>query len=84
MSENRRGGLSEAEITKLAELISVNLQANAGCRLTEEQQTAVIELITQKKKVVKITLWFIGALILWVAKDIYLYITNHIVFGWGR
>lgn len=75
--ERRRGGLTENEIDSIADRITSRIQPSE-CKLTPEQQQAVVELIAQKKKVVKGTLWFIGALILWVLKDIYLFIVEHL------
>ena len=82
--DNRRGGLTDEELKKIAVILAAELQANTECRLTEEQQQAVIDLIGQKKKVVRVTLYIMGAMALWILKDVYLYITEHLVFGWGR
>lgn len=83
--DSRRGGMTGEEIRQLAvELVSLLPQVEGGCRLTDEQQRAVVDLITTKKRVVRWTLYLVGAMILWVLKDVYLYIVNHIVFGWGR
>ena len=82
--DNRRGGLTEEELKKIAVILAAELQANTECRLTEEQQRAVVDLITQKKRVVRVTLWFIGAVFLWAMKDVYLWFAEHISFGWGR
>lgn len=82
--ENRRTGFSDEELNLLAEKIAEKVNPSGQCRLTEEQQKAVVELITAKKKVVRVTLWLIGALVLWVAKDVYLYIMTHITLGWGN
>ncbi len=79
--EERRKILSEEDIERIAESLSLKIRAaNSECKLTEEQQNAVIELITQKKKVVKMTLYIICALFLWVLKDIYQYIAEHITW----
>lgn len=80
--DERRKRLSDDDIEGIAEALSVKLQATSGCQLTEEQQQAVVELISQKKKIVKTTLYLIGALVLWVLKDVYLYIVEHVT--WGR
>ena len=79
--DERRKRLSDEDIERIAESLSLKIRAvNGECRLTEDQQAAVIELIVQKKKVVRVTLWIIGALVLWVLKDIYQYIAEHITW----
>lgn len=80
--DERRKGLSDDEIERIAAALSLKMQATSGCQLTEEQQQAVVELISQKKKIVKTTLYLIGALVLWALKDVYLYVADHIT--WGR
>lgn len=82
MGEVRRTGLTDEELEKLAERLIEKIEARNTCGLTHEQQTAVVDLLSQKKKVVNATLYLIGALILWVLKDVYFYIVTHIT--WGR
>lgn len=82
MTENRRrGGLSEEEINLLAETLAVKLDNKNECKLTEAQQQAVIDFLTVKKKAVKATLWIMGAIVLWVLKDVYFYVTQHVFWG---
>lgn len=83
MNYNRRAGLTEDELDLLADKLVIKLAPSGQCKLTEEQQRAVVELITTKKQVVRWTLYIVGAMILWVAKDVYLYIATHIAWG-GR
>lgn len=82
MTEQRRTGFTDEELETLAGKLALKLEPAGQCKLTEEQQRAVVDLITTKKRVVKWTLYFIGALVLWVVKDVYVYITNHTVWGW--
>lgn len=83
MTERRQtpNGLTEVEIEMLAKKLAF-LIPQTGCKLTPEQQDAVIDMIIAKKKVVRWTLYIIGAMVFWILKDIYLYITKHIVWGW--
>ena len=80
MEDNRRAGLTESELEVLAEKLIFKLAPSGQCKLTEEQQKAVIDIITQKKTAVRWTLYIVAAMILWVVKDLYLYIAGHI--GW--
>lgn len=82
--KNRRRAYTEEELEIIAEKLAIKMQSTTECRLTKAQQEAVIELITQKKKAVKFFLWMVGAMFLWILKDVYLYIASHITFGWGR
>ena len=80
-AEDRRKGISEDDIERIAAALIIKMQAASGeCKLTESQQQAVIDLITQKKKVVRFTLYIIVALFLWVLKDIYQHIAEHITW----
>lgn len=80
MVENRRHGFTDEELSIIADKLAAQLTPPESCLLTLEQQRAVIDLITTKKKVVRWTLYLVGAMVLWVVKDIYLYIINHL--GW--
>ena len=83
MTDNRRhGGMSDEEIDQLAEILNKKLAISNECKLTPEQQEAVIDLLAKKKQAVRLTLWLMGAVVLWVLKDVYLYIIGHIT--WGR
>lgn len=83
MTEYRRTGLTDEELETLAEKLALKLAPSGQCKLTEEQQRAVVELITTKKKVVRWTLYLIGAMLLWVVKDVYLSIISHLNWTWG-
>lgn len=81
MTERRRGGLTEEELVVLADLIVEKMKGSPHfCTLTKEQQDAVVDIINTKKKAVKVTLWLFGALIIWILKDVYFYVKEHI--GW--
>lgn len=83
MGDVRRTGLTDEELEKLAERLIDKIESRNTCGLTHEQQTAVIDLLSQKKTVVNATLYLVGALILWVLKDVYFYIVTHITWGRG-
>lgn len=65
---------------ELAELIADKLTQAHGCRLTSSEQEAVKDLIQTKRNAVRAFLWVCGALVLWIIKDIYIYIVNHMTF----
>ena len=81
MGDNRRTGLNDTELEAIADGIARRINPNGGCKLTHEQQDAVVGLLMAKKRVVKWTLYLVGAMILWVLKDVYFYIANHITWG---
>lgn len=80
--ERRAAGLTDEELEILADRITAKMPRSEGCRLTEEQQQAVVELITAKRKVVKWSLWLIGLMVVWVLKDVYHFIITHL--GWVK
>ncbi|GEM_PF-5993295 len=87
--QRRRGKLSDEELELLAESIVVKLTDKHNCKpckITADQQQAVIDLIVQKKKVVKGVLWLAALLVVWALKDIYTIITTYISshITWGR
>lgn len=82
MENERRSGLSESEMERLAERIVEKMSNSTECRLTSDQQEAIINFLALKEKTAKATLWFMGALVLWVLKDVYGYIAGHSVFSW--
>lgn len=76
-----RPALSEKELDALAVIIARRLSELQGeCRLTASEQEAVKDLIRTKNNAVKAFLWICGALVLWIIKDAYVYIANHLTF----
>ena len=80
--------MTAAEKEELAELIAIKF---AGKQLltchafTSEETQAVKDIVNMKKKAVRTTAWFFGILLLWVIKDLYLYVASHVSFNWmGR
>ena len=53
---------------------------SAECALTPEEQTAVKEILRTKKNAVRVFLYVLGAIALWILKDIYFYISGHLAF----
>lgn len=82
MSDSRRTGLTEEEVEILANKILDKMAENKVCLLSIEEQQEVKNILTTKKRAIKATLWVAGLLILWILKDIYFYIKDHIV--WSR
>ena len=83
MTDNRRsGGLTDEELELLADKIASRMTPVEGCKLTSEQQAAVIDLISTKKSAVKVMLFVFAALAALVAKDIYLWFVHNL--SWGK
>ena len=82
--EGRHDGFTEHELEILADKLSAKLGLNSQCKLTPEQQDAVLNLLAMKNKTVRMTLWIVGALIVWILQDVYFFIADHITWGWGK
>lgn len=68
-----------SEIEKIAGALADKLiERQNSCRLSPEEQQAVIDIIKTKKSAVKIFLWIWGALVLWILKDAYVYVISHL------
>lgn len=64
---------------EMAELIAEKLSLNFGaCGFTPAEQEAVKDLLRTKKNAVRAFLWICGAVMLWIIKDIYIYLAGHI------
>ncbi len=79
MERRRQGGLTDEELDRLAERLT---RKDNSCRLTAEQQLAVVDIINMKKKGVKLILYAVGLLLLWILKDVYQFIQAHI--DWAK
>lgn len=80
--ERRAAGLTDEELEVLADKIYAKMPRAEGCRLTEDQQQAVVDLITTKHRVVKALMWAFLLMMAWVIKDVYNFFTSHI--GWFK
>lgn len=79
MGETGRVELDESALIFIADRVAERVaERHAACRLTAEEQQAVIDLIKTKRGAVRAFLWITGALMLWILKDAYLYITTHL------
>lgn len=56
------------------------LEGERDCALSPEEQSAVKEILRTKKNAVRVFLYVLGAIALWVLKDIYFYISEHLTF----
>ncbi|HBG46388.1 MAG TPA: hypothetical protein DDW94_05290 [Deltaproteobacteria bacterium] len=66
---------------ELAELVAQKLSARFGaCGFTPAEQEAVKDLLRTKRNAVRAFLWICGAVMLWVLKDVYVYIAGHLTF----
>ncbi|MBW7957839.1 MAG: hypothetical protein H3C68_08115 [Deltaproteobacteria bacterium] len=63
----------------MAELIAEKLSSNFGaCAFTPSEQEAVKDLLRTKKNAVSAFLWICGAVMLWIIKDVYVYLAGHL------
>lgn len=80
--------MSGIDIEELAELLAERLEARhelcgPGCGLTDDEQDEVRSLLKTKKSSVRVFLWLTGALMVWILKDVYVWIINHLAFRLG-
>lgn len=69
--------IKEAE--RVAELVAEKLAARLGaCAFSPAEQEAVKDLLRTKKNAVRTFLWICGAVMLWVLKDVYVYLASHL------
>lgn len=73
--------MGEKDIEIMAELIALKLaERQTPCSFSVSEQEAIKDLIRTKNHAVKAFLWVCGALVLWIIKDIYVYIIGHLTF----
>ena len=82
-SFERRRGMSEDELKRIAKAVTEALE-QSSCSLTPEEQTSVKELLKTKKQAAKMFLYIFGAVLLWILKDAYYWIADHITLIWGK
>ncbi|MBI5491987.1 MAG: hypothetical protein HY893_03545 [Deltaproteobacteria bacterium] len=69
----------DMEPKELARLIADEIREQQGeCQLTPSEQQAVKDLLKTKRSAVRAFLWVCGAIFLWIIKDAYVYIINHL------
>ena len=69
--------VNEAE--RVAELVAERLASRFGaCAFSPAEQEAVKDLLRTKRNAVRTFLWICGAVMLWVLKDVYVYLVNHL------
>lgn len=69
--------MKEAE--QLAELVAEKLAGHLGaCAFSAAEQEAIKDLLRTKRNAVRAFLWICGAVMLWVLKDIYVYLASHL------
>lgn len=67
------------EAEEIAELVAEKLSAKVGsCGFTQSEREAIKDLIRTKRNAVRAFFWIFGALVLWVVKDIYVYMASHL------
>ncbi len=76
----RRTPLSDEELETLADKIAEKITYSKTCPLDQTQQNEIINILAMKKKTIKVTLWLVGAMAIWVLKDIYIYIRSSITW----
>jgi len=69
--------VNEAE--RVAELVAERLASRFGaCAFSPAEQEAVKDLLRTKRNAVRTFLWICGAVMLWVLKDVYVYLVSHL------
>lgn len=69
--------IKEAE--QVADMIAERLAAKFGaCAFSSAEQEAVKDLLRTKRNAVRAFLWICGAVMLWVLKDVYVYLASHL------
>jgi len=64
---------------QVADMIAERLSSRFGaCSFTREEQEAVKDLLRTKRNAVRAFLWLCGAVMLWVLKDVYVYLASHL------
>ncbi|HHL40887.1 MAG TPA: hypothetical protein ENJ37_10310 [Deltaproteobacteria bacterium] len=65
---------------RVADIVESRLdERDPPCQcLTEEEIVAVRGLLQTRKNAVRAILWIFGALVVWILKDIYTYVMNHL------
>jgi len=73
--------MSEQDIDRIAEQLADKLESRCGvCTLSTEEQEEIKSLLRTKKSSVRVFLWLIGALVVWILKDVYLWTIGHLAF----
>lgn len=73
------GPVSGQEVDRVAELLADKLESRCGvCTLTTQEQAEIKSLLRTKKSSVKVFLWLIGALVVWILKDVYVWAIGHL------
>lgn len=76
--------LSDEDIRRVVSAISEEFKGMNSCRLSPEDQQAVVDLLKTKRNAVRASLWLFGALLLWILKDAYFFVINHLTLGWEK
>ena len=67
------------EAERVAELVAERLASRFGaCAFSPAEQGAVKDLLRTKRNAVRTFLWICGAVMLWVLKDVYVYLVSHL------
>jgi len=71
--------LEVKEAERVAELVAERLASRFGaCAFSPAEQEAVKDLLRTKRNAVRTFLWICGAVMLWVLKDVYVYLVSHL------
>ncbi|HEY4706299.1 MAG TPA: hypothetical protein VII64_02495 [Thermodesulfobacteriota bacterium] len=72
---------ADNEAEEIAELVYQKLSSRiSACSFTAAEQEAIKDLVRTKRNAVRAFLWICGAVMLWVLKDIYVYLAGHLAF----
>lgn len=71
--------MNEAEMERFACVLAEKLESARGpCRLSPGEQDELKNLLKTKKSSVRLFFWVVGALAVWILKDVYTWIVSHL------
>jgi hypothetical protein len=75
-----RRGLTDVELEILADKLAVKITQSTICCITTVEQKELQDFLKTKKQTIKYTLYLMGAMLIWVLKDVYIYVKNSITW----
>lgn len=73
--------MSDLDMDHLADLLAERLESRCSvCTLSYEEQDEIRGLLRTKKNSVRVFLWLMGALAVWILKDAYVWVASHLAF----
>lgn len=73
--------MSDQDIDRIADMLADRLESRCSvCTLSYEEQEEIRGLLKTKKSSVRVLLWLMGALAVWILKDVYIWVASHLAF----